>query len=513
MGQSQSAASKARALLRGPTTLTTFTNAAILAGNALAGAVSARALGPAGRGQLAIVVLWSALISMVGSLGLLSSCSYHVAIWPDRRSALAAWVRRIAARQAIAMTIVSAAIMWWLHIRLRVAPILTIEYTTWAGFAVITVYGVSYLRGLGDFARFNLMRAIPGAIPAVLMLGNAMALDLTPAEAGAAYLVPTCFSAILAYAWLPRRTAEVQIRPLSRAERRSVWSYGWRSLGSFSGLALNSNGDQLALGILVPVGSLGLYSVAASASSPLASMVASLGMVGLPAVAGQVGQAKAMATWKIMRRAIFLLVIVSPAIAALLPWAIPLVYGARYATAVIPAEILLVGGAFTALASVTDELLRAHGHPGFVCITQGVGGCITVTGTVLLGGRPLPAVAFVSSFGFAMTFILAIVRLRRATYSIRSDSTLHIARPTSCRLARKGRITIPLYLAWRTLPETSAVYHGAHVLNRRKVFRIRRLINPGSSGGKHRLPGGSAGNGQHRHGTRRARFSSPNLYT
>jgi O-antigen/teichoic acid export membrane protein len=411
-----------RASLRGPTATTTIANLVILAGSALAGIVSARALGPSGRGQLAIVVLWSALIHMVGSLGVPSSCTYHAARWVDRRTALAVWLSRIAARQAIAMTAVSAAILWWLHFRLRLPPLLTIEYTTWAATATITLYGSCYAQGLGDFARFNMIRVISGAAPAALMLPIAAATHLTPAEAGAAYLAPIWFSAILACIWLRRASGRVPARPLSPHERRATWSYGWRSLASFSGLALNRSADQLTLGLLVPAGFLGVYSVAAAVSSPLPSLVASLGMVGLPAVTALTGPAKARTTWRTLRRAAGLLAVVSPALALLLPWAIPLVYGARYATAVMPAEVLLLGTVCAALASVADDLLRAYGHPGFVSITQGAGGAVTIAGTVLLGGRPLTAVALVSSLGFLAAFALALVRLQVATRRLRSGS-------------------------------------------------------------------------------------------
>ena len=268
----------------------------IIGGSALAGIASARALGPDGRGQVSVVILWTALIHMVGSLGLLSSCSYHVARWPERRSALCRWFRRIAARQAVGMTVVSAALLTWLHFRLHLAAILTFEYMTWAPAATITLYGTCYVQGLGDFRRFNLIRVIPGAVPALIMIPIPLLVRLTPAEAGAAYLLPIWCSAFLAWAWLLRATKRPLSRPLSSTERRSVWSYGWRSLASFSGLALNRSADQLALGLLVPVGTLGLYSVAVSASSPLPSLVASFGMVGLPTVTALKGKAKARAT-------------------------------------------------------------------------------------------------------------------------------------------------------------------------------------------------------------------------
>jgi O-antigen/teichoic acid export membrane protein len=145
-------------------------------------------------------------------------------------------------------------------------------------------------------------------------------------------------------------------------------------------------------------------------------------MVGLPTVTALVGRAKTKATWGTMWRAACLLAVIAPALAALIPLAIPLVYGARYSSAVRPAELLLVGTVFAAFASVADDLLRAHGHPGFVSITQGAGGVVTLVGTLLLDGRPLAAVALVSSLGFILAFALALLRLSAATRRPRSPA-------------------------------------------------------------------------------------------
>jgi O-antigen/teichoic acid export membrane protein len=451
---------------------TTFlANLIIMAAATLAGALSARELGPAGRGQLAIVALWSLLIHTVGSLGLHSSCSYYVARWPDRQAVLATWFRRIAARQAIVMTAASIAILWWLHVHLGVGTLLTMEYTTWAAGATIGLYGVTYVQGSLDFTRFNGARLISGAMPGALMLLGALALRLTPAEAGAAYLIPTWCGAALAAIWLRRASRGVRTAPLARHERRSVWSYGWRSVASLSGGLVNTSADQYTLGFLVPTSSLGLYSVGASAVTPIPTLIASLGMVGLPTVAALTGQAKADSSWRTLRRAACLLAVLAPPCAAVIPWAIPWVYGARYEAAVVPAEILLVGGCFFALTTAVDALLRAYGLPGFVSITQGAGGLVTIAGTLLVGGRPLAAVALASSLGFGVTFALAFARLWEATRRSRRTPAAPIPRsnagenhPADARyrpVHARPRRTITSY-ALATSPDRRGRARGRH---------------------------------------------------
>ncbi len=177
--------------------------------------------------------------------------------------------------------------------------------------------------------------------------------------------------------------------------------------------------------------SLGIYSAAAAASSPLPSVVSSVSIVGLPRVAALTGEAKKAATWRAMRQATCFLALVAPVIAAVLPWAVPYLYGARYSTAVVPAEILLAGTVFSALAVVADDMLRAHGHPGFVSISQGAGGVITIIGALLLARHSLYAVSAASSLGSAFALALALARLRAATRRVPA----HRARPVLDRAA------------------------------------------------------------------------------
>jgi O-antigen/teichoic acid export membrane protein len=402
-------------LLRGPTSTTLLTNLLILGGATAAGVLSARALGPHGRGQLAVVVLWSGVVGLAGSLGLPSSCSYFVACWPGRRTALARWFIRIAARQAVAMTAASVVLFWWLHLRLGLGVPLAVEYMTWPAAGTFALYGAVYAQGSRDFSGFNKIRMISGTMPTVLMAIGTLILRLTPAEAGAAYLAPAWGGAVLAGIWFHRASRGPVGEPLSQRESRLLWSYGWRSVASLSGLALNNSADQYALGLIVPAASLGLYSVGASAASPLPALVGSFGMVGLPTVTRLTGAAKAAASWRILRRAACLLLCVAPPFALLLPWFIPWIYGARYSAAVVPAEFLLVGTSFAALTTAVDALLQAYGLPGVVSVTQGAGGVLTIAGTLILGGRSLAAVALASSAGFILTFALALAKLRTAT--------------------------------------------------------------------------------------------------
>ena len=435
-GLARAGVARALAALRGPTGTTTLTNLLIVGSNAIGGIASARALGPAGRGQLTVVMLWSAIINVVGILGLPSAFTYYTARWPDRREALVRFFLRAAAWQAVGATVVSAGLLWWLKVRLHLPAALTAEYVTWAAAAEIGLYGMCFAQGVQNFRHVNQIRAISLAAPTVLLLALVIAVRLTPVEAGAAYVIPNLIGAAVGYRLLRRHRGPVQstvpVPAVTAPERRAIFSYARRNLVSFSSLALNANSDQMILGMLVPVGALGLYSVAASASSPLPSFVTSISAVGMPAVAALSGRARAAATWRTLGRALLPLAVLAPACALALPWLLPLLYGPRYASAVVPAELLLIGTAFTALTVVADDLLRAHELPGFVSITQGAGAAVTIVGALLLARRSIDAVALFSSLGFAVAFGLAVGRLWLATRPARPVAR-HAAAPAGTR--------------------------------------------------------------------------------
>lgn len=188
----------------------------------------------------------------------------------------------------------------------------------------------------------------------------------------------------------------------------------------------------------MPPRMLGIYSVAASGSSPLPAILASFGMVGLPTVTALQGPEKSMAAWRVLKRAAWFLLVISPPLAIGLPWAIPTVYGKSYPSAVGPAEVLLVGAIFAALTTVTDDLLRAHGYPGYVSVSQGAGGLVTILGTLMAvaAGGSLIEVSAASAFGFGLSFALALARLwsatrRPARHRISSQGAWQPSQPTT----------------------------------------------------------------------------------
>ena len=88
----------------------------ILALQAGTGILTARLLGPAGRGELAAMILWPLFIANVTTLGVPSSLIYHLRRRPDEREEL---VTNGFAMAALMGTVAAAAaalvLPWWLR--------------------------------------------------------------------------------------------------------------------------------------------------------------------------------------------------------------------------------------------------------------------------------------------------------------------------------------------------------------------------------------------------------------
>ena len=128
------------------------------------------------------------------------------------------------------MTAISGLILWWLHYRLRLPTILTIEYTSAAAGTAIALYGTCFMQGLGDFARFNLIRVLSAGLSVVPMLVIALMVHLTPAEAGLAYLIPTGAARPWAgggFAGAPNRTITDRSLALSAARSAHMAGVVW----------------------------------------------------------------------------------------------------------------------------------------------------------------------------------------------------------------------------------------------------------------------------------------------
>lgn len=352
----------------------------VLALNVLTGLVTARLLGPEGRGVFAAVTLWQQLVASLGVAGLQTAVIYH-----SRRPGLdrgevagAAAVAAMASTSALAL------------LAALVIPPMMAGYPGWAVGAALLCLGVAHLNALhmivkqsfaaaGAYRLFNLASVLSPLL-FLALLGVAAARGLTPGAAIAALAL----TAALALLWLLPAWWRV-VRP-SLGRLRETWAamrgYAARAAGSDAVNALSGYVDRLVLIPLVAGEALGLYVVAFSFSRLLLALRPAIDAVVFPSMADRAPADMKRLHDRAFRVALAAMAAALAALFALDAFLLTLLYGEAFAAAAPLFRVLALEAALTLLGGITMRYLLARGLPTLVSGVQ-IGGLALSTALVL----------------------------------------------------------------------------------------------------------------------------------
>ena len=193
---------------------------------------------------------------------------------------------------------------------------------------------------------------------------------------------------------------------------RPLLGYGTAQIAALAPATLNVQLDQLVLSQTVPAADLGRYSVAVSISLLPRPLVAAIGNVALPRLAGQrkvTGATRELQRLSVLASAALATAVLAP-LAAVSYWLVlPLVFGAAYRGATPLLWVLIPGSVFLACNQVTGDLLRGRGQPAVVAWAEGIAAFFTVALLVALlplVGVYAAAIASTVSYGVALAVML-----------------------------------------------------------------------------------------------------------
>ncbi|HEU5003743.1 MAG TPA: lipopolysaccharide biosynthesis protein [Actinomycetota bacterium] len=373
---------------------------------ALTGPIVARVLGPAGRGQVAAVVVYAAALPVVLSFGVPLAIGQR-AVWePDRRPALVS-----AALVLAALTIPFTVAGTWL---IMVGPLHTIG--GWARFwAVLNLLftpasevGLSFqalLQAEGALGPLAKVRAIPLVVSALTTLGFFALHRLTVATDLAGNLAAGAAAALATVIY-------VRDRPRGRYPLRPLLGFGARGFGWNVANMANARLDQILMAPYLASAQIGIYAVAvALATVPIqisgAVTARSFGEVG---ASSQRGREAA----RYMRLTALVLVGCCLAVAAPAPWLIPLVFGHAYRATFTPLLLLLPGSLALGLSATAASTLVILNKPQWPTWAEVAGLVVTVAGlAVFLRPFGIVAASAVSSVAYGATLAWNVRFLRR----------------------------------------------------------------------------------------------------
>ena len=397
--------------------LTAATNF-VLAGLALVtGAVTARILGPEGRGELAAIQTWPGFIATFGLLGLDGALVYFAARREESAGRLYATTVVLAVLVSIPVLVLAFVFMPLLLAAQSAAVVGSAQLYLLMVLLNATIGMLPQpVRGMGAMGRWNAMRLQPsifwllvvlfaplvfGPSAQVLAFGYlaAFALLIVPYVAIARPVVRPPFD--VSFAWWPR-----------------LVRYGLPTVLSTVPATLNLRFDQMLMAAFFTPSILGQYAVGVAWSGALAPAVSAIAGVLLPRVSAAhatpelQAQRVAMAT----RLSSAITVVALVPLLLVTPVLLPMIFGSAFAPAVQPSIVLIVAAGVAGLNSVMESGANGLGHPKWPLVAEAAGLAVTVVGLALLL-RPfeMMGAAVTSLASYTTTLAILVWQIRGST--------------------------------------------------------------------------------------------------
>lgn len=364
------------------------------------GPLQAHALGPTGRGELAEVLVPTSLAAVVGEFGLGMFAMRAVARGQSPGVLLGTVGAIFLVIGAVGGFFSSVLATLIVGHRQPVQDLLVIGFILLPSGLLANLAG-GMCAGLERWRAYNVSRLIPpfGTLVAfiVLMLNGC----LTVISAAAVSFITGGLS-LLPLLWSLRKDGQLRFDPAIAREGARYGSKAW--LGTLLGTANAQIVQLLMIAFLGPL-QLGLFAVAlnvANSSDQLSTSVYS-------AIFPRVAAGDRVLAARASRITILLVGCASAVVAVISPFAIPVVFGSRFAASVPMVEVLLIYVVGSAACRVYGSALSSAGRPGLIS----GGDLLSLVSTVIallvllpiLGGVGA-SVAAVVSVAIVMTYLL-----------------------------------------------------------------------------------------------------------
>jgi O-antigen/teichoic acid export membrane protein len=385
--------------------------ALIIGVNILTGIITARALRPEGRGEMAAMIIWPAFLAGVMSLGVPSALTYQLRSQPAKQSQLMGAALLLAILSGAAAALLGGIFMraWIPQYPPRVILFAMIFLLSTPIGCLLSV-GRAGLESRGDFGASNTILIWSPASTLLWLLALLATHAMTPFSASLAY-VPV---GIAPLAWMGCRLWR-SFRPSLRdfwTSAKQLLAYGIRAYGIDLCGTMSLYVDQVLVVRLLAPNWMGIYVVALSLSRMLNLFQSSVVMVLFPRAVSRLPEEVAAMTSRAMRMSTILCALGGIGIAVLGPTALSLLYGKEFRGASVVLRILVLEVVLGGAAQVLAQAFMALGRPGVITGLQVTGLALTVplmlvlvprfgivgAGTALLGSTVARLIFVIASF-------------------------------------------------------------------------------------------------------------------
>jgi O-antigen/teichoic acid export membrane protein len=345
--------------------------------NAATGVITARALQPTGRGELAAMILWPVLLANTLTLGIPSAVTFQLKCNAGKRSQLIGAAFLLSLLTSVSGTIFGLLFMhaWIAQYPARIILFAQILLLCTPFNSLLSV-GQAAFQSRGDFGILNALLACCPVLTLAGLLLLLAAHRLTPYSAAIVYgpvgVVPVAWS--LRRLWTLFQPSLKSIQ----SSARLLFSYGIRSYGIDLCGTMALYVDQALVVRFLEPRAMGIYVVALSLSRMLNVFQTSVIMVLFPKAVNQTPETVLKMTARATRMSTILTACVATGIGILGPQALSLLYGSQYGGAALVVRILVIEVVLAGATLVLGQAFMALGRPGVVTTLQVLGLALTV---------------------------------------------------------------------------------------------------------------------------------------
>lgn len=358
---------------------TLVARAFIILVNVATGTITARILGPAGRGEQAAMAIWPQFFAYSLLLGLPSALLYVLRRHPQERSqsfSAAVFLGMIISIFSGVVGVVTIPFLMQKYspeaIHLSQGLMLAVPLV------VFTEILRSAMEAIDEFAIANQIRYLPPLSTLAMLIILAMTKQLTPFTAVLSYWIP----GVPILVWMiacARRFFTIRFGQMQQSIKRLL-HYGLRAYGIDLVSALAGQIQQvLAISVLAPA-AMGLYAIAFSLCQLLYVVQSSFVTVLFPKTAARPVSEVVDITGRAARISGVLAILVAVLLMSLAPIVLHLLYGEAYLAAIPIFRVLALETVLGGTAIILSQAFMATDRPGIVTLIQG---------TSLLLGAPL----------------------------------------------------------------------------------------------------------------------------
>ena len=376
--------------------------------------IGARALGPAGRGDLLIVVLWPPVIAMIAGLGLPTAYRYWIAKEPQRTSSLFSnAIIYTAIVGVIGVVIADLAVPCLVGERSPQVMTLLRIYQINILPALMMDLMLGMLEGTRRFGWAGASRTIFFVVQAsgfaLLWFGGNLTVTtgmivMMSAQASAMVLALTAVWRQMRPGWKP-----------SWSEFKRSFHYGVRDypggVADYTTLRL----DQMMLGGMASNVSIGLYVIAVRLSEVTTLAANAIAAALMPEVAASTEREQAEALWsRSLRLTIYMDIVLLVPLWLGAPYILRVLFGPSFEPAAPAFRWLLLAAAAWGLGSIVISGLRGFGHPGLSAMARFSAAIVTAVALlILLPRRGITGAAIASMIGYSVMLGVALFSFMR----------------------------------------------------------------------------------------------------